>query len=48
MFSLKKKKEDEDVKIKNLIELDEYIERFRQNKLDLLNPNIVYKKAKFI
>ena len=38
-------KEDEDVKIESLIDLDEQIERFRQNKLDLINPIIIYEKG---
>ena len=43
-----RKKEDDDVKIESLKDLDEQIERFGQNKLDLINPNIIYKKENLL
>lgn len=43
-----KTKEDEDVKLENLIDLDVQIEKFRQNKLYLINSNIKYKKENLL
>ena len=41
----RRRDEDEEVRVENLIDLDDHIERFRQNKLDLINPNVIYKRG---